>query len=48
MPPAAAPLPCVRLLATGGTIAGAHTTGRGYRAAALSIEALVAAVPQLA
>ena len=48
MPPAAAPLPCVRLLATGGTIAGAHTTGRGYRAAALSIDALVAAVPQLA
>jgi L-asparaginase len=41
-------LPRVRLLATGGTIAGAQTAGRGYRAAALSIEALVAAVPQLA
>jgi L-asparaginase len=47
MPPAAAPLPRIRLLATGGTIAGAQTTGRGYRAAALSIQALVAAVPQL-
>jgi hypothetical protein len=44
----AAPLPRIRLLATGGTIAGAQTAGRGYRAAALSIEALVAAVPQLA
>lgn len=44
----AAPLPRIRVLATGGTIAGAQTTGRGYRAAALSIEALVAAVPQLA
>jgi L-asparaginase len=47
-PSAAASLPRIRLLATGGTIAGAHTAGRGYRAAALSIEALVAAVPQLA
>jgi L-asparaginase len=47
MPPAAASLPRIRLLATGGTIAGAQTTGRGYRAAALSIQALVAAVPQL-
>ena len=46
--PAAAPLPRIRLLATGGTIAGAQTAGRGYRAAALSIDALVAAVPQLA
>jgi L-asparaginase len=43
-----AALPRVRLLATGGTIAGAQTTGRGYRAAALSIESIVAAVPQLA
>ena len=40
-------LPRVLLLATGGTIAGAQTRGRGYRAAALSIEALVAAVPGL-
>lgn len=48
MPPAAASRPRIRLLATGGTIAGAQTTGRGYRAAALSIQALVAAVPQLA
>ena len=47
MPPAAAPHPRHRRLATGGTIAGAQTTGRGYRAAALSIQALVAAVPQL-
>jgi len=48
MPPAAASLPRIRLLATGGTIAGAQTRGRGYRAAALSIQALVDAVPQLA
>jgi len=47
-PSAAVSLPRIRLLATGGTIAGAHTAGRGYRAAALSVEALVAAVPQLA
>jgi L-asparaginase len=42
-------LPRIRILATGGTIAGAQTDGaRGYRAAAFSVEALVAAVPQLA
>ena len=42
-------LPRIRLLATGGTIAGAQTGGeRGYKAAAFSVEALVAAVPQLA
>lgn len=42
-------LPRLRLLATGGTIAGAQTAGgRGYHAASLSIEALVAAVPSLA
>jgi L-asparaginase len=36
------------VLATGGTIAGAQTAGaRGYRAAAFSAEALIAAVPQL-
>lgn len=42
-------LPRVRVLATGGTIAGAQTSGeqRGYRAAAFSVEALIAAVPQL-
>src|SRR5471032_416605 len=41
-------LPRVRVLATGGTIAGAQTKGaRGYRAAAFSVEALIAAVPQL-
>lgn len=43
-------LPRIRLLATGGTIAGAQTSGdgRGYTAGAFSIEALIAAVPQLA
>lgn len=42
-------LPRIRLLATGGTIAGAQTTGgRGYQAGKFSIDALVAAVPQLA
>lgn len=44
-----APLPLIRVLATGGTIAGAQTDGeRGYRAAAFSVDALIAAVPQLA
>jgi L-asparaginase len=43
------PLPLIRVLATGGTIAGAQTDGeRGYRAAAFSVDALIAAVPQLA
>jgi L-asparaginase len=42
-------LPRIRILATGGTIAGAQTTGaRGYQAGKFSIDALVAAVPQLA
>lgn len=42
-------LPRIRVLATGGTIAGAQTDGaRGYKAAAFSVEALIAAVPQLA
>ena len=42
-------VPRVRLLATGGTIAGAQTaTGRGYQAGKFSIDALIAAVPQLA
>jgi L-asparaginase len=42
-------LPRIRVLATGGTIAGAQTGGsRGYQAAAFSIDALVGAVPQLA
>jgi L-asparaginase len=43
-------LPRLRLLATGGTIAGAQTKGdgRGYKAAAFSVDALIAAVPQLA
>lgn len=41
--------PCIRILATGGTIAGAQAdaTARGYQAAAFSIDALIAAVPQL-
>ena len=44
-----APLPRVRLLATGGTIAGAQTGGsRSYQAGAFSIDALISAVPQLA
>ncbi len=44
------PLPHVRLLATGGTIAGAQTddSGRGYQSAAFSIDALLAAVPRIA
>ncbi|HVS51712.1 MAG TPA: type II asparaginase [Opitutaceae bacterium] len=42
-------LPRIRVLATGGTIAGAQTGGgRGYKAATLSMDALVGAVPQLA
>src|SRR5688500_2997659 len=46
-------LPRLRLLATGGTIAGAQTgkgggDQRGYKAAAFSMNALIAAVPQLA
>lgn len=42
--------PRVRVLATGGTIAGAQTSSghRGYKAAAFSVEALIAAVPQVA
>lgn len=42
-------LPRVRVLATGGTIAGAQAgnASRGYHAASLSIDALVAAVPQI-
>lgn len=41
--------PHLRLLATGGTIAGAQTsrTERGYKAAAFSTDALIAAVPHL-
>lgn len=48
-PPSLHPLPRIRILATGGTIAGAQTGGsRGYQAAAFSAEALINAVPQLA
>jgi len=49
-PPSAPPPPRIRVLATGGTIAGAQTgdARRGYHAAVLSIDALVAAVPRLA
>jgi L-asparaginase len=45
-----ASLPRVRVLATGGTIAGAQpdAAARGYQAAAFSIDALIAAVPRLA
>lgn len=44
------PKPQVHLLATGGTIAGAQLPGGapGYKAAAFSVDALIAAVPQLA
>lgn len=43
-----AALPRIRILATGGTIAGAQVDGtRGYKAAALSTDALLAAVPQV-
>lgn len=43
-------LPRIRVLATGGTIAGAQTANasRGYQAAAFSIDALIAAVPKAA
>ena len=47
---AAAPLPNVRILATGGTIAGtgaSSTTTIGYTAAKVGVEALIAAVPEL-
>ncbi len=50
-PPGPAPLPRIRLLATGGTIAGAAASAGDtsrYRAAALGIDALLQAVPQLA
>jgi L-asparaginase len=46
--PASPTFPRIRVLATGGTIAGAQTGGaRGYKAAAFSVDALIAAVPQL-
>lgn len=41
-------LPKIRLLATGGTIAGAQTEGGGYESAAISTEALLGAVPGIA
>lgn len=47
---AAAPLPRIAILATGGTIAGqgsSQTTTVGYKAAALGVEQLVEAVPAL-
>src|SRR5687767_2835732 len=50
-PAATSTPPRLRLLATGGTIAGAQTNpagGRGYKAGAFSTDALIAAVPQLA
>ena len=43
-------LPLVVILATGGTIAGSAATATdttGYRAGALGVEALIAAVPAL-
>jgi L-asparaginase type II len=50
-PPQPAPLPHVMILATGGTIAGTGataTTTVGYTAATIGVEALIAAVPELA
>lgn len=46
---AASPLPRIpRVPTTGGAIAGAQTKGaRGYKAAAFSVEALIAAVSQI-
>jgi L-asparaginase len=47
---ASTPLPNVRILATGGTIAGtgaSSTTTIGYAAAKVGVEALIAAVPEL-
>jgi L-asparaginase/Glu-tRNA(Gln) amidotransferase subunit D len=47
---ATARLPNVRILATGGTIAGtgaSSTTTIGYAAAKVGVEALIAAVPEL-
>jgi L-asparaginase len=48
--PSSSSRPRICVLATGGTIAGAQSgsTHGGYRSAALSIEALVSAVPQIA
>lgn len=45
---ASSPRPRIRLLATGGTIAGAHHDRGGYESAAVSAEALLAALPGLA
>ncbi len=49
-PTVARVLPRLRLLATGGTIAGAQTSraSRGYQAASFSTNALLAAVPHIA
>ena len=50
-PPQRASLPHVMILATGGTIAGTGataTTTVGYTAATIGVEALIAAVPELA
>ncbi|HVU25534.1 MAG TPA: asparaginase [Opitutus sp.] len=41
-------LPRIRVLATGGTIVGAQSGGDGYQPAVLSIDTLIATVPQLA
>jgi len=41
------PLPLLSVLATGGTIAGAQSGDGGYKSAALSIDSLIAAVPQI-
>src|SRR5471032_291753 len=51
LPRMQSPMPLVVILATGGTIAGtaaASTDTTGYRAGALGVDALIAAVPALA
>src|SRR5204862_3142583 len=47
--PAARALPKIKVLATGGTIAGAQTTqaDAGYKSGAFSVDDLIKAVPQL-
>ena len=46
---AAADKPSIRILATGGTIAGAQASGQsyGYKSGSFKVEDLISAVPQL-
>src|SRR3954453_18617420 len=44
----AAPLPKIRILATGGTIAGAESNSEGgYKSGAIKVQDLVSAIPQI-